>query len=111
MAATTRFDRYPRAGLLEADTDGVYFAVPADWVTELPERMKAAEEKKTEQVAAVRASGVTYNPAAEGLPAERSDRDNSRPRTSTTSRSTSSALTRATEPASPLRSCSNALPT
>jgi serine protease Do len=44
------------------------FAVPADWVTELPERMKAAEEKKTEQVAAVRASGVAYNPASEGLP-------------------------------------------
>ena len=46
---------------------------------------------------------------AEGPSAKSSGRDSSRPRTATTSRSTSSALMRASEPASGRRSCSSAL--
>jgi hypothetical protein len=44
------------------------FAVPADWISELPERVKVAEEKKKEQVAEVRGRGVAYSPAVAGLP-------------------------------------------
>jgi hypothetical protein len=45
------------------------FAIPAEWVTELGERMKAAEEKKQTQLATLRnAAGATYNPASPGLP-------------------------------------------
>jgi serine protease Do len=45
------------------------FAIPAEWITELGERMKAAEEKKQTQLATLRnAAGASYNPAAPGLP-------------------------------------------
>jgi serine protease Do len=44
------------------------FAMPADWISEIPARMKVADEKKTEQVAALRASGVAYSPASPALP-------------------------------------------
>jgi S1-C subfamily serine protease len=44
------------------------FAAPAEWVREIPERIKAAEEKKKLQVAAVGAGGATYRPASEKLP-------------------------------------------
>jgi hypothetical protein len=45
------------------------FAIPAEWVTELGERMKAAEEKKQTQLATLRnTAGASYNPAAPGLP-------------------------------------------
>jgi S1-C subfamily serine protease len=44
------------------------FAIPGEWVTELAQRMKAQEESKATQLAAVRAGGVAYNPAAAGLP-------------------------------------------
>jgi len=44
------------------------FAVPAEWVREIPERIKAAEEKKQQQVAAVSVAGAAYRPASEKLP-------------------------------------------
>ena len=44
------------------------FAVPAEWVREIPDRIKAAEEKKKQQVAAVSAGGAAYRPASEKLP-------------------------------------------
>lgn len=44
------------------------FAAPAEWVREIPERIKAAEEKKKLQVAAVSASSASYRPASEKLP-------------------------------------------
>jgi serine protease Do len=44
------------------------FAIPVDWVNELSERVKMAEEKKKEQLAVVRGQGVAYSPAAAGLP-------------------------------------------
>ena len=44
------------------------FAVPAEWVREIPERIKAAEEKKQQQVAAVSGAGAAYRPASDKLP-------------------------------------------
>jgi serine protease Do len=45
------------------------FAVPGEWIGELGERMKAAEEKKTSQIAAIKSAvGAAYNPAAPTLP-------------------------------------------
>lgn len=44
------------------------FAVPAEWVREIPERIKAAEEKKKQQVAAVGVGGAAYRPASDRLP-------------------------------------------
>lgn len=44
------------------------FAAPAEWVREIPERIKAAEAKKQQLVATVRASGVAYRPASDSLP-------------------------------------------
>jgi S1-C subfamily serine protease len=44
------------------------FAAPAEWVREIPDRIKAAEEKKKLQVAAVGAAGAAYRPASDRLP-------------------------------------------
>lgn len=45
------------------------FATPAEWVREIPERIKAAEERKKQQVAAVgTAAGASYRPASDRLP-------------------------------------------
>ncbi len=44
------------------------FAAPAEWVREIPERIRAAEEKKKLQVAAVSAGGAAYRPASDKLP-------------------------------------------
>ena len=44
------------------------FASPAEWVREIPERIKAAEEKKKLQLAAVGVAGANYRPASDKLP-------------------------------------------
>lgn len=44
------------------------FAAPVEWVREIPERIKAAEERKKQQVAAVAAGGASYRPASDRLP-------------------------------------------
>jgi len=47
------------------------FAAPAEWVREIPERIKAAEEKKKQRVAAAStggAGGAFYRPASDKLP-------------------------------------------
>lgn len=45
------------------------FAAPVEWVREIPERIKVAEEKKKLQVAAVSgAAGASYRPASDKLP-------------------------------------------
>ncbi|HET9734746.1 MAG TPA: serine protease [Burkholderiales bacterium] len=47
------------------------FAAPAEWVREIPERIKAADERRKQQVAAVAvggAVGASYRPASDKLP-------------------------------------------
>ena len=47
------------------------FAAPVEWVREIPERIKAADERKKQQVAAVAAggaAGASYRPASDKLP-------------------------------------------
>jgi len=62
--------------LQRPDGQNLNFALPVEWVAEIPERIKlAAEEaavskkRREEQVASLRASGVAYNPASTELPA------------------------------------------
>jgi hypothetical protein len=61
--------------LQRPDGQNLNFALPAEWVAELPERVKLAadeaaqaKKKKDEQLAGLRASGVAYNPASPELP-------------------------------------------
>lgn len=44
------------------------FAAPAEWVREIPERIRAAEDRKKQQVAAVGTAGAAYRPASDKLP-------------------------------------------
>jgi serine protease Do len=44
------------------------FAAPAEWVREIPERIKLADEKKKQQVASVSGAGASYRPASDKLP-------------------------------------------
>lgn len=62
--------------LQRPDGQNLNFALPVEWVAEIPERIKLAEEeaaaskkKREEQVASLRASGVAYSPASTELPA------------------------------------------
>lgn len=61
--------------LQRPDGQSLNFALPAEWVAELPERMRLAADEaaqakknKEEQVASLRAGGVAYNPASPDLP-------------------------------------------
>jgi serine protease Do len=61
--------------LQRPDGQNLNFALPAEWVAELPERMRLvaeeaaqAKKKKEEQIASLRASGISFNPASPELP-------------------------------------------